>query len=134
MENAIENSFVKFWFENGILFSKFQKDTELSLDGIKEAIEIREKISGEQKQYWLYDITNLKNVTKEVRDYADRYGQDYLYSVAVLVNSHITKFIFNSYLKLNKPDIPFLFFANKEKAVEWLLQIKEKNEEKHIGS
>jgi hypothetical protein len=124
----LENNFVKFWFEKGILFSKFQKDTELNLDSIKESIEIREKISGGQKQYWLYDITNLKNVTKEVRDYAERYGQDYLYCIAVLVNSHITKFLFNSYLKLNKPDFPFLFFTEKEKAVEWLLEIKAKKE------
>lgn len=95
----LENNFVKFWFENGILFSKFQKDTVLNLDRIKQAIEMREKISGKQKQYWLYDITNIKTVPKEVRDYAERHGQDYLYCIAALVNSHTTKFIFNSYLK-----------------------------------
>lgn len=124
-----ENNFVKFWFENGILFSKFQNDTVLNLDHIKLAIEMREKISREQKQYWLYDITNLKTVSKEVRDYAERYGQDYLHCTAVLVNSHISKFMFNSYLKLNKPDIPFSFFTKKEKAIEWLLEIKAKNEQ-----
>ncbi|MBW4361621.1 DUF7793 family protein [Flavobacterium taihuense] len=128
MENPIENNLIKFWFENDILISKFQKETVLSLDNLKQVIEMREKISGGEKQYWLYDITNLKNLTKEVRDYAERYGQDYLYCIAVLVNSHITKFIFNSYLKLNKPDFPFLFFTKKEKAVEWLMEIKAKNE------
>lgn len=128
MENPIENNFIKFWFENDILISQFQKDTVLSLDNLKQVIAMREKISGGEKQYWLYDITNLKNLTKEVRDYAERYGQDYLYCIAVLVNSHITKFIFNSYLKLNKPDFPFLFFAKKEEAVEWLMEIKAKNE------
>ena len=126
MEKPIENNFVKFWFENDILFSKFQEDTVLDLDSIKQVIEMREKISGGQKQYWLYDITTLKNVTKEVRDYAERYGQDYLYCIAVLVNSHITKFLFNSYLKLNKPDFPCLFFTEKEKATEWLLEMKSK--------
>ncbi len=124
----LENNFVKFWFENGILFSKFQKDTVLNLDRIKQAIEMREKISGKQKQYWLYDITNIKTVPKEVRDYAERHGQDYLYCIAALVNSHTTKFIFNSYLKLNKPDFPVLFFTDKEKATEWIMEIKAKNE------
>lgn len=128
MENSIENNFVKFGFENEILYSQFQKDTVLDLDRIKQVIEMREKISGGQKQYWLYDIVNLKTVPKEVRDYAERYGQDYLYCIAVLVNSHITRFFFNSYLKLNKPDFPFLVFTKKEKAIEWLLQIKAKNE------
>lgn len=127
-ENSVENEYIKFWFENGIMISRFQKGIELDLVKIKEVIGMREEISGGEMQSWLYDITNLKSVPKEVRDYADRYGQDYLYGVAVLVNSHITKFIFNSYLRLNKPNLPFLFFSNEEKAIEWLLEIKAKNE------
>jgi hypothetical protein len=114
-DNYVENDCIKFWFENGILMSRFQSGTELDLTNIKEVIRIREEISEGEKQYWLYDITNLKNITKEVRDYAERYGQDYLYCIAVLVNSHITKFMFNSYLKLNKPDFPFLFLQKKKK-------------------
>lgn len=129
MENPIENNFVKFWFENDILISEFQKNTELNLDSIKQVIAMREKISGGQKQYWVYDISNLKTVTKEVRDYAERYGQDYLFCIAVQVNSHVTKFMFNTYLKLNKPDFPFLVFSKREKAVEWLMDMKAKNEQ-----
>lgn len=63
---------------------------------------------------------------KEARDYADQYGQDYLHAVAVLVNSHITKFIFNSYLKLKSPIMPFHVFADSEKAMSWLLEAKNK--------
>lgn len=124
----IENDFVKFWFENNILFSQFQKGTELNLNGIKQSIELREKISQGQKQYWLYDITNLKTVTKEVRDYAEKYGQDNLNCTAVLVNSHVTKFMFNTYLKLNKPKFPMRVFSSKEEAVKWLQEIKTKND------
>lgn len=126
-ENSVENEYIKFWFENGILISRFQNGIELDLVKIKEVIRIREAISRGEMQSWLYDITNLKSVPKEVRDYADRYGQDYLYGVAVLVNSHITKFLFNSYLKLNKPNVLFQVFTNKEKAAEWLLEIKTEN-------
>ncbi len=63
----LENDFIKFWIENDILYSRFKKATELNLDTIKQTIEMREKISGGQKQYWLYDITNLKTVTKEAQ-------------------------------------------------------------------
>jgi hypothetical protein len=126
----VENDFVKFWFEKDILFSKFKKDTELNLDNLKQAIEMREKISGGQNQYWLFDITNLKTVTKEARDYAAKYDEDFIRANAVLVNSYITKFMFNSYLKFNKPDFPFLCYTKKEKAIEWLLEIKAKNEQR----
>lgn len=127
MRNFIENEFIKFWFENGLLISSFVNNTTLDLEKIKKVIELRESISDGRKQCWLYDISNLKYVSKEVRDYADKYGQNDLYCIAVLVNSHLEKFMFNSYLKLNKPNIPFLFFTKKENAISWLLEMKEKN-------
>lgn len=126
MKEKTENDFVCFWIENGILFSQFKTDTVLNIDKIKEVILLREKISKGEDQYWLYDISNLKNINKEVRDYAEEFGQDYLAATAVLVNSHVAKFIFNAYLKLNKPKNPFLFFLTKEKAVAWLLELKQK--------
>lgn len=125
-ENSIKKECVEFWFENGILMSKFEKNTELDLINIKETIRKREEISEGQKQYWLYDLRNVKNMPKEARDYADQYGQDFLHAVAVLVNSHITKFIFNSYLKLKSPIMPFHVFADPEKAMNWLLGVKNK--------
>ncbi|MEN9908822.1 MAG: hypothetical protein RLZZ540_1971 [Bacteroidota bacterium] len=126
-ENLVENDFIAFRLENGILFSKFQEGVEVDVERMKELISLREKISSGEMQYWLYDLGNVKNMTKEARDYADRYGQNYLRAVAVLVNSHITKFIFNTYIKLKKPIMPFLVFTNKEKAEEWLLEIKTEN-------
>lgn len=127
MVKKVENDFICFWFENEILISSFKDNTLLDIDKVKEAIDIREKISEGKKQFWLYDISNLKNVNKEVRDYAEEHGQNYLAATAVLIDSHVAKFIFNAYLKLNKPKIPFMFFLDKEKATSWLLEIKEKN-------
>lgn len=126
-ENSSGEECIKFWYEKGILISEFEKGTELNLVNIKETIRKREEISVGEKQYWLYDLRNVKNMPKEARDYADQYGQNYLHAVAVLVNSHITKFIFNSYLKLKTPIMPFHAFADAEKAMNWLLEIKNKN-------
>lgn len=125
-ENFIKNEYIEFWKEDGILFSRFQEGMEVDVERMKEAVKLREEISSGANQYWLYDITRVKFITKEARDYADQYGQNYLYAVAVLVNSHITKFIFNTYIKLKKPIMPFIVFTNKEKALEWLLEVKEK--------
>lgn len=128
----LENDFIKFWFENDILFSTFKKGTELNLDAIKQTIELRERISGGQKQYWLFDISNLKTVSKEARNYATKHGEDFIFANAVLVDSYIAKFIYSSYLKLNKPNFPFLCYTKKEKAIDWLLEMKEKNEQEQV--
>lgn len=121
-----ENDFISFWLDNGILFSKFQEGVEVDVERMKELIDLREEISNGEMQYWLYDLGNVKNITKEARDYADRFGQNYIQVVAVLVNSHITKFIFNTYIKLKKPIMPFQVFTDVEKAKDWLLRIKMK--------
>jgi len=125
-KNFIKNDYIEFWLENGILFSRFQEGVEIDLEKMKGVVRSREEISNGKEQYWLYDITRVKFITKEARDYADKYGQNYLKAVAVIVDSHITKFIYNTYIKLKKPIMPFLVFTNKEKALEWLLEIKEK--------
>ncbi len=124
----IENDYMKFWFEDGILFSKFQQDTILDIEAVKQTIEMREQISVEKSQYWLYDITNMKSVTNEARQYAAQHGHDLIYACAGLVDSYVTKFIFTSYKKFGTPDFPFAFFTDKEKAVKWLSEIKAKNE------
>ena len=111
--------------------SSFKPGTELDLEMIKHTIEMREKISAGKNQYWLYDIRNLKAVTKEARNYAIQYGEDFISASAVLVNSYITKFIFTTYLKINKPNFPFLCYTKREKAIDWLLEMKAKNDAIH---
>lgn len=129
MLNSVNNDCSELWVENGILYSKFSKSLELDLDKIKDLIKLREELSNGENQFWMYDISNLKAVSKEARDYADKYGQNYLNAVAVIVNSHITKFIFSVYIKLKKPLLPCAVFKDKEKALAWLLELKEKEYE-----
>ncbi|MGG7034593.1 MAG: hypothetical protein ACI7YS_05270 [Flavobacterium sp.] len=126
----IENEYVKFWFENGILFDELKRSTQITKDIMIGLVELRTTISDNKKQYWCMDGINVKSIDKEARDYADKYGQDLLFATAALVNSHLTKFMFNTFLKLKNPVIPFQVFTKKEEAIEWLLEIKAKNENK----
>ena len=128
MKTELENDNIKYWIEDGILYSVFKKPTVMTLDNIKTFIEMRHELSGNKKQYWCVDIKSLRSFTKEGRDYADVHGQDFLHACATVVNSHVTKFIFNVFLRIKKPRIPFRAFKNKEEAVAWLKEIKAKKE------
>ena len=125
----LENEFIRFWVADGILYSKFKRELSIDLDKIQGIIESRHTISDNVNQYWVYDVTEVKSFPKECRDYVDIYGQEFLYGCAAIIDSHIQKFLFNTFLKLKKSKVPFQAFTNKEKAVEWLLEIKEKNEQ-----
>ncbi|RVT73155.1 hypothetical protein EOD40_14955 [Flavobacterium sufflavum] len=125
----VENDFIKFWIEDGILFSQFKKITNGNLENIKAIIDLRHEISDGKKQYWCYDFNGIKSYEKDARDYADQYGQDYLYVCAVVLNSHITKFILNTFMMLKNPVVPLKGFTKKEDAVNWLNELKRKNEQ-----
>lgn len=125
---SIENDFMKFWIEDGILFSEFKKETDGTLENIKALIDLRTAISEGEKQYWCYDFKGIKPYDKAARDYADKFGQDDLYACAAVLDSHISKFIINAFIKLKKPKVPLRGFKKKEEAVYWLEELKRKNE------
>lgn len=122
----VENDFMKFWIEDGILYSRFKKPTIVDLEKIKALIELRTKISNGEKQYWCYDFSGIKAYNKEARDYADVNGQDDLYACAVIFDSHIAKFTLNIYMKLKVPLIPLKGFTKKSEAINWFKELKKK--------
>lgn len=123
----LENEFMRFWIDEGILYSEFKFEVNVDLNKVKQLISTRHTISGNVNQYWCYDISKGVGFPKESRDYVEIYGQDFLDASAVVINSHIHKFLFNTFIKLKKPRIPFMFFTKKEDAVKWLIAIKAKN-------
>lgn len=124
----LENDFIKFWIEDGILHSGFKIQTTVDFEKIKEVIDLRTEISGGEKQYWCYDFNGIKAYDKEARDYADKNGQGDLHACAVIFNSHIAKFTLNAFMKLKNPLIPLKGFVKKEEAVKWLKELKELKE------
>lgn len=119
-----KNDLAEVWFEDGILFLKFQKDTILDFETMKQTIALRDKFTVDENKYVLVDISNLKSLNNEARLYGSINGHKLMYACAVLVNSYFTKFLFMSYIKFSKPNVPFVFFTSKEKAIEWLNELK----------
>ena len=130
---SLENDYIKFWFEDGILHSTFLKQNVI-LDAplAKNVITLRHEASNGEKQYWCYDFRNIKSMPKDGKDYADKYGQEYLHAAAAIVDNHIQKFIVNLFISIKNPVIPFKAFTSKEKDVQWLNEIKIANQTKSI--
>lgn len=124
----LENEFIKFYIEDEILNSIFIKPTIINVENAKKLIDLRHQISNNKKQYWCYDIKGLKSMDKTGRDYANTHGQDQLHACAVITHSHVSQFIFNTFLMIKKPKTPFKAFNDRESAIAWLRKIKNKNE------
>lgn len=123
----IENENIKFWVENDILFSVYKHPFTMNLENSKEIYALREQISNGLPQYFCYDIGNLKSMSKEARLYGEKYGQNLLIASAVIVNSHVTKLIYNMFLKLYDVKIPTKAFSSRLEAVLWLQNMKNEN-------
>lgn len=123
----VENESVKLWIQNGILYSCYKEATYMTLEKTIEAIELRHKISNNEYQYWCMDVCNLRYFSKEAMEYIDLHGQELLYACAAIVNSFLTKFMFEVYIRFNKTKVPMKSFTSEEKAVIWLNKMKKHN-------
>lgn len=124
---TIENKDIRFWIEDGILFSEYKKPHEMTLENSKEIYEMRSQISEGKDQYFCYDICNLKSMSKEARDYGEKFGQENLAASAIIVNSQITLFLYNTFLKIKKVKIPVKAFKDKSQGIKWLKNLKNNN-------
>ena len=121
------NDFVKFYMKDEIMQSYFLREVEMDLQTIVEFINFRHAFSKDEKQYWMHDLKGLKTMTKEAKDYAAIYGEEFLHAGAIIVHTHLQKFLINTFIAVKKPKVNTRVFTDKEKAKNWLLDLKMKN-------
>jgi hypothetical protein len=123
----MENDDIRFWFEDGILCSEYKKPYDMTLENSKPIYALREEISGDTDQYFCYDISNLKSMSKDARIYGEKHGQHKLKASAVVVNSYLTKMIYNLFLSIHTVKIPVKAFKSKGEAISWLKELREED-------
>ena len=72
------------------------------------------------------DLRNLKSASKETHDYIGNNGNELLHASAIIVNTFLAKFIVEVYIRVKRPKIPVKIFNSKVNAVDWLMEIKDK--------
>lgn len=121
MENeSFENEIVFFELREGILYGKY-KVLEIDLAKAKAATIFRHKITGGKKMPAIADLSMVKQVTKETREYfsSAQAGED-LSALALIVNNPVIRTMGNFFLKLHKPQYPFRLFTNLDEATSWI--------------
>lgn len=126
--SQLENDEVKFQIVDEILFTEFKQQLNITKYNVKEIIDLRHRISDNQKQYWCLDFNGIKSYSKEAQDYASEHGQEFLFACATIANTHFAKFMINFFLIVKKPKVPLKVFTQKEDAVKWLIEQKRLNE------
>lgn len=123
----IEDQYAQYWMENDIIFMRYRvKDMDLA--AARKTVRKRlDTFIGRHPV--VVDITQLKNVSKDVRQYlSSTEAQENLSAAAMISGSLVTRTMFDFFVNFNKPVIPLKMFSNQKDAVNWIEQFRQPQE------
>jgi len=121
-EPGVENNYIKIWKEEKLLYAKFSENLDMTLEIAKICVDARIKLSNGTSYPVLIDMSGIRSVTKEARDFMGKEGAQLITAGALIVRSPIARIIGNLFLLLNAPKVPTKLFTDEEDARKWLEQ------------
>lgn len=124
---SAQGTFMDFEMQKGILIATYKEN--LVIDKNAAMVSVRERLEfTEYKEITtIVDATNVKEVTKEARDYfGSEEGSHLLKASAIYTNSVLATYLANFLIAVNlhKTLILVKLFNDKQKAIDWLNQFK----------
>ncbi|MGF1635676.1 MAG: hypothetical protein ACFCUU_01285 [Cyclobacteriaceae bacterium] len=120
-------STVEMIIEDGIFQCYFKDIDLLDIDTAKSSNEERLVLFNGRELPCFFDISKVKNTTKEARDFIANEGNALVLATAILVTSPVLKMMANFFVSVNKPQNPTKVFTDKESAIQWLKQFRKIN-------
>jgi hypothetical protein len=116
----------RIWIdESGIVHTIYTDYSDVDIAIARQEIENIRKLSKGKRMPCVVDITRIKSVSREAREYyASEDSYDVFTAVALLVNSPLTLVLANFFLGINKPIMPVKIFTSEERALKWLKNYK----------
>lgn len=107
--------------ELGLVYAKAFSGAEIGMKEAKEYHSMIEYLTKGQPHVTVLDITGVKHISKEARDFlaTNSSHQDTTIGVALIVNSFTARTIANFFLTVNKPDYPIKVFTDTLLAQQW---------------
>jgi hypothetical protein len=121
-QESIKHSHMKIWKEEGIIHCVYtdSAEAEMSIEVAEACVQKRIAFSEGISYPCLFDITHIKPVNKEVREYFATEGAKLIKAGAIITKSLFTKMLANIFLSINKPQIPIKLFSDEASAIKWL--------------
>jgi hypothetical protein len=118
---SIENEYVTFWIEDGIMYGKYKPHVVIDLNAAMKVAEDRLKLANNKDYPFMGFLDGISSATKEARDFfSNGDGIKHMKKLALMTNSPISKMAGNFFLRISKPAVPTSLFTNKEDAIRWL--------------
>ena len=116
----LNNEHIYMEIREGVLLAR-SKEEVIDRKAAEKIIDQRLFFVEKQAFPMLFDISSVKEVTKEAREtLASEKANQYTIALAVIVRHPVTRTIANFFLKFQQPRYPFRLFTDLESAREWL--------------
>ncbi|PSR53138.1 hypothetical protein AHMF7605_06140 [Adhaeribacter arboris] len=119
-----ETKYVNMYIQEGIFQCYFKAMDIMDINVAEATVRDRLQFFENTAYPCLFDITQVKETTKDARDFMANEGNNLVLASAMVVNSPMLKMMANFYIMVNKPKNPTRLFTDRESALEWLEQFK----------
>ena len=94
----------------------------LDIETVQQAEKIGDEWDNEQLCANLIDVRNMIFVDAQTRNYSAQMYRKHVAGVAIIIESSVSTYFANFYLKFSRPKIPTRLFTSIEDAETWLLE------------
>lgn len=116
-------------YVNGIVHVKVQKYYSITVEVFEKAQLYFNSLGVEKRYHFIFEFSNFSDVDPNMRKRrATTEGTQYSLSDALVISNLPQKIIGDFYLRINRPVRPTKMFFSLEKAVDWSLKLKQKQE------
>lgn len=111
-------------YEGSIFHAIIKKKEKITIEMTDKGYDFLNR-NGGGRFYNIYEFSSFSEMDPEVREWcATTSGNNYTHVDAIVISNFAQKLIADFYLKFNKPTMPTKIFKSKEKALEWIREIK----------
>lgn len=105
--------------EDGIAYAELYIE-DITLEVAMQMVETRYNVTNGNVYPVVVDISRIKSVTKEARDFlSGGKATEKISAAALYTNSLISRIVANFFLGFSRPDIPIRIFTSKAEALKW---------------
>ncbi|PTX18254.1 hypothetical protein C8N40_10653 [Pontibacter mucosus] len=116
---------LELFVEDGILLCIYKDIAMVDLAYAQACVRERLEYVRDKTYPSLFDITRIKQSTKDARDFLANEGNELVSASAILISSPMLQMTANFYIMVNKPINPTRMFTDRKSALEWLARFKD---------
>lgn len=121
MQSTVINNKVKMIQGDDQIYSYIAiKNASIDIDTLKEMTKTGDSWNGDKLCANLIDLRDVLFIDSKTREYAAAQYREHVAGQAILIESKISSYFANLFLKFSRPKVPTKICTDENEAIKWL--------------